>query len=66
MTAVTDELPRRDAAPAGTERLGSLDAFRGATIAAMILVNNAGDWDKTMAPLLKTLAFRKRILYSSV
>lgn len=52
MTAVNDELPRRDSAPAGTERLGSLDAFRGATIAAMILVNNAGDWDKTYAPLL--------------
>jgi predicted acyltransferase len=50
---LNDELPRRnDAAPAGTERLGSLDAFRGATIAAMILVNNAGDWDKTYAPLL--------------
>ncbi len=27
------------------ERLVSLDVFRGATIAAMILVNNAGDWD---------------------
>ncbi len=26
------------------ERLTSLDAFRGATIAAMMLVNNAGDW----------------------
>jgi predicted acyltransferase len=52
VTAVADELPRRDAAPAGTERLGSLDAFRGAAIAAMILVNNAGDWDKTYAPLL--------------
>lgn len=35
-----------------TERLGSLDVFRGATIAAMILVNNAGDWDKTYRPLL--------------
>jgi len=34
------------------ERLGSLDAFRGATVAAMILVNNAGDWDKTYGPLL--------------
>jgi predicted acyltransferase len=33
-------------------RLGSLDVFRGATIAAMILVNNAGDWNKTYAPLL--------------
>lgn len=34
------------------ERLGSLDVFRGITIAAMILVNNAGDWGKTYAPLL--------------
>ena len=34
------------------ERLGSLDVFRGITIAAMILVNNAGDWGKTYSPLL--------------
>lgn len=34
------------------DRLGSLDVFRGATVAAMILVNNAGDWDKTWSPLL--------------
>ena len=34
------------------DRLGSLDVFRGATIAAMILVNNAGDWSKTYSPLL--------------
>src|SRR6187549_338431 len=34
------------------ERLVSLDVFRGATIAAMILVNDAGDWDRTYAPLL--------------
>lgn len=34
------------------ERLRSLDVLRGATIAAMILVNNAGDWDKTYRPLL--------------
>ena len=34
------------------DRLGSLDVFRGATVAAMILVNNAGDWDKTYSPLL--------------
>ena len=26
------------------ERLASLDAFRGFTIAAMVLVNNPGDW----------------------
>lgn len=40
------------AAQAGTERLVSLDVFRGATIAGMILVNDAGDWNKTYAPLL--------------
>ena len=33
-------------------RLRSLDLLRGATVAFMILVNNAGDWDKTWAPLL--------------
>ncbi len=32
-------------------RLASLDAFRGFTIAAMILVNNPGDWDAVYAPL---------------
>ena len=39
-------------AEARMERLRSLDVFRGATIAAMILVNDAGDWDKTYGPLL--------------
>ncbi len=34
------------------ERLISLDAFRGFTIAAMILVNNPGDWNNVFAPLL--------------
>jgi predicted acyltransferase len=29
----------------------SLDAFRGVTIAGMILVNNAGSWDHAYAPL---------------
>ncbi len=33
------------------ERLSSLDAFRGITIAAMILVNNPGGWDDIYAPL---------------
>ena len=32
-------------------RLLSLDAFRGLTVAGMILVNNPGDWDHTYAPL---------------
>jgi predicted acyltransferase len=32
-------------------RLMSLDVFRGITIAAMMLVNNAGDWDHVYWPL---------------
>src|ERR1700759_5261843 len=32
-------------------RLMSLDVFRGATVAAMILVNNPGDWGHIYAPL---------------
>ena len=35
-----------------SERLLSLDVFRGVTIAAMILVNNPGDWGAVFAPLL--------------
>ncbi len=38
--------------PGAQGRLRSLDVFRGATIAAMILVNNPGDWGATFAPLL--------------
>jgi predicted acyltransferase len=34
-----------------TKRLISLDAFRGATIAAMILVNNPGSWKYIYPPL---------------
>lgn len=33
-------------------RLVSLDVFRGATIAAMILVNNPGSWEHVYPPLL--------------
>lgn len=36
--------------PAG--RLASLDLFRGATMASMILVNNAGSWQHVYPPLL--------------
>ena len=32
--------------------LESLDVFRGATVAAMILVNNPGDWNTVFPPLL--------------
>ncbi len=38
--------------PSHKVRLRSLDVLRGATIAGMILVNNAGDWGKTFSPLL--------------
>jgi predicted acyltransferase len=38
-------------APAPAQRLLSLDAFRGATILAMILVNNPGTWSHLYPPL---------------
>lgn len=34
------------------ERLVALDVFRGATMAAMVIVNNPGDWGHVYAPLL--------------
>jgi predicted acyltransferase len=34
-----------------TARIASVDALRGMTVAAMLLVNNAGDWDHVFAPL---------------
>ncbi|SHF72074.1 Predicted acyltransferase [Mariniphaga anaerophila] len=37
---------------AETKRLISLDAFRGFTIAAMIMVNNPGSWSHVYKPLL--------------
>jgi len=40
------------AAEPDKKRLLSLDAFRGLTIAAMILVNNPGDWSHVYWPLL--------------
>lgn len=42
--------PLGPSAPAAG-RLVSLDAFRGLTIAGMILVNNPGDWGNMYAPL---------------
>lgn len=35
-----------------SDRLISLDAFRGATIAGMVLVNNPGDWNNAYSQLL--------------
>ena len=37
--------------PPTPNRLMSLDVFRGLTIAAMIIVNNPGDWGHIYAPL---------------
>ncbi len=43
--------PATAAATPKPARLMSLDVFRGATIAAMMLVNNPGNWNATYAPL---------------
>ncbi|WP_312317039.1 heparan-alpha-glucosaminide N-acetyltransferase domain-containing protein [Stenotrophomonas sp.] len=37
---------------AAAPRMGSIDALRGITVAAMLLVNNPGDWAHVYAPLL--------------
>ena len=37
---------------AARARLESLDVFRGLTMAAMVIVNNPGDWDHVYGPLL--------------
>lgn len=37
---------------AAAPRMGSIDALRGLTVAAMLLVNNPGDWGHVYAPLL--------------
>src|SRR5512140_3599619 len=39
-----------DTARPGAERLAALDLFRGATVAAMLFVNNPGDWGHILAP----------------
>jgi len=43
---ITDAPP-----PAARERLVSLDVFRGATVAGMLLVNNPGTWSAIYQPL---------------
>ena len=48
---MTSRSPAVAAAPAAT-RLVSLDVFRGLTMAAMVIVNNPGDWGTVYAPLL--------------
>ena len=47
--ATTGAVPLVEAGQPG--RLLSLDVFRGLTVAAMLLVNNPGDWDHIYPPL---------------
>jgi predicted acyltransferase len=49
--ATIESPDRRIEAPPASERLLSLDVFRGITIAGMILVNNPGSWSYIYAPL---------------
>jgi len=48
LPALEAERPQPQAA---ASRVASLDVFRGLTIAAMILVNNPGDWSQVYDPL---------------
>ena len=41
----------RTSRTAGAARLASVDALRGLAVAAMLLVNNPGDWGHVYAPL---------------
>jgi predicted acyltransferase len=52
-TAVSNGVPAAAAPPSRpfTERVVSLDAFRGATMALMVLVNTPGDYGHVYAPL---------------
>src|SRR5512141_1230175 len=43
--------PPRERSSAPRERLPSLDVFRGATVAGMLLVNNPGTWSSIYPPL---------------
>lgn len=46
-------ITRLASAPAGTAtRVMSIDVFRGLTMAAMVIVNNPGDWGNVYPPLL--------------
>src|ERR1700690_331791 len=50
-TSVPVAAASREGAPFKSERLLSLDLFRGLTVAAMILVNDPGDGPSAYAPL---------------
>ena len=52
--STAQEAPRTTTPPVhvpAAQRLMSLDVFRGVTIASMMLVNNAGDWEHIYTPL---------------
>jgi predicted acyltransferase len=51
LPATIESPEKRIEASPKTERLLSLDVFRGITIAGMILVNNPGSWSSIYAPL---------------
>ncbi|NBR56413.1 MAG: DUF5009 domain-containing protein, partial [Chitinophagia bacterium] len=44
------------------ERYYSLDVFRGATVALMILVNNPGSWANTFSPLAHAKVIKRTVL----
>lgn len=50
-TLAGSQIPSPLPADAGTTRYYSLDVFRGATVALMILVNNPGSWSHIYSPL---------------
>jgi predicted acyltransferase len=50
--AVSPEATSRVSAISAPTRWASVDALRGITVAAMLLVNNPGDWGHVYAPLL--------------
>ena len=49
---MTQAVPSRASGAVRTPRLTSVDAFRGATMAAMVVVNHPGDWNHVYPPLL--------------
>lgn len=51
MSELTNQSSTGPLPKASSERLLSLDVFRGLTIAGMVLVNNAGDWQAVYSPL---------------
>ncbi|MVM29817.1 DUF1624 domain-containing protein [Spirosoma sp. HMF4905] len=50
-SSVSTSRANTQSVPTGSSRLLSLDFFRGLTVAAMITVNNPGDWGHIYAPL---------------